>query len=61
MGVRTMSVNQATIMGNLGRDAEIRTTPGGAKVGSLSVATTRKWKDKDGMLEQSRSVLISAK
>jgi len=42
------SVNKAIIIGNLGRDPEVRYTPSGAAVCSLSIATTRKWKDKQG-------------
>ena len=41
-------VNKAIIIGNLGRDPEIRSTPSGQAVAKYSVATTRKWKDKDG-------------
>ena len=41
-------VNKAIIVGNLGRDPEVRTTPSGQPVANFSVATTRKWKDRDG-------------
>lgn len=41
------SVNKVTILGNVGRDPELRHTPSGAAVCNLSVATTRKWKSKD--------------
>ena len=41
-------LNRAQIIGNLGRDPEFRTTPSGVGVCTLSVATTRKWKSKDG-------------
>ena len=40
------SVNKAIILGNLGRDPEIRHTRSGAKVASFSVATSDVWKDK---------------
>lgn len=40
-------VNKATIIGNLGRDPEVRFTPGGQAVCKFSVATTEKW-TKDG-------------
>lgn len=40
------SVNKVIIVGNLGRDPEIRTTPGGDKIANLSVATSESWKDK---------------
>lgn len=41
------SVNKAIIVGNLGRDPEIRSTQGGQKVVNLSVATSERWKDKN--------------
>lgn len=40
------SVNKVILLGNLGKDAETRFTPQGTAVTSFSVATTRKWKDK---------------
>ena len=40
------SMNKATIMGNLGRDPEIKSTPSGTKIASFSIATSEKWKDK---------------
>ncbi len=39
------SVNKVILVGNLGRDAETKFTPGGASVTRFSVATTRSWKD----------------
>lgn len=42
------SFNQVTLMGNLTRDPEIRTTPSGQSVCSFSLALNRQWKDKDG-------------
>lgn len=41
-------VNQHTIIGHVGQDAELRTTPSGQDVCTFSVATTEAWKDKDG-------------
>lgn len=40
------SVNKVMLVGNLGRDPEIRHMPDGSKVASLSVATSENWKDK---------------
>lgn len=40
------SVNKATLIGNLGRDPEIRRTKSGEPVASFSLATTESWKDK---------------
>lgn len=42
------SVNKVILIGNLGRDPEVRIGPTGAKVVSLSVATSDRWKDRDG-------------
>lgn len=42
------SFNRVVIMGNLGQDPEVKTFDNGSSVTNLSVATTRKWKDKDG-------------
>lgn len=39
---------QCTIVGNLGRDPELRYTPGGQAVTDFSVAVNRKWTSKDG-------------
>lgn len=40
--------NQAIIMGNLTRDPELRTTPGGQSVATFAVATNRSWNDPSG-------------
>jgi single-strand DNA-binding protein len=42
------SFNQAIIMGNLTRDPELRSTPGGQQVASFAVATNRSWMDGSG-------------
>ena len=41
-------VNKVILIGNLGRDPEVRSTQSGQAVATLSVATSRKWRDKDG-------------
>ena len=41
-----MSVNKVIIVGNLGRDPEIRSLNSGDKVCNLSVATSESWRDK---------------
>ena len=47
------SVNKAIIVGNLGRDPEMRYLPSGEAVANLAIATTDKYKDKSGqMVEQ---------
>ena len=40
------SVNKVIIVGNLGRDPEVRTTQAGMKVVNLAVATSESWNDK---------------
>lgn len=40
------SVNKVILLGNLGRDPEIRNTQDGNKIVNLSVATSEKWKDR---------------
>jgi single-strand DNA-binding protein len=41
-------LNKVMIIGNLGRDPEVRSTPSGQTVTSFSVATTRKWRNREG-------------
>ncbi|HVO05869.1 MAG TPA: single-stranded DNA-binding protein [Burkholderiaceae bacterium] len=41
------SVNKVILIGNLGRDPEVRYTPSGAAVCNVSIATTRNWKNRD--------------
>ncbi|MDO5652797.1 MAG: single-stranded DNA-binding protein [Brachymonas sp.] len=41
-----MSVNKVILVGNLGRDPEMRTFPSGDQVANVSLATTDKWKDR---------------
>ena len=40
------SVNKVILVGNLGRDPEVRTFPSGDRVANVTIATTDKWKDK---------------
>ena len=44
-------VNKVILIGNLGKDPELRYTPGGQAVASFSLATGEKWRDKDGNLQ----------
>jgi single-strand DNA-binding protein len=48
------SVNKAILIGNLGADPELRYTPTGQAVSSFSLATTDRYKDKNGT-QQSRT------
>ncbi|MCX7896111.1 MAG: single-stranded DNA-binding protein [Thermoanaerobaculum sp.] len=43
-----MSVNKVIIVGNVGREVELRHTPAGLAVARFSVATNERWRDKDG-------------
>lgn len=47
-----MSLNKAILIGNLGRDAELRYTPGGQAVANFSLATTERWNDKQGQRQE---------
>ena len=42
------SVNKVILMGNLGKDPEVRFMPNGDAVCNFSIATTDNWKDKNG-------------
>jgi single-strand DNA-binding protein len=46
------SVNKVILVGNLGRDAELRYTPGGAAVATLNMATTEVFKDREGQKKE---------
>jgi single-strand DNA-binding protein len=46
------SVNKVILVGNLGRDAELRYTPGGAAVATLNLATTEVWNDKQNQRQE---------
>lgn len=46
-------VNKAILVGNVGGDPEVRTTASGAKVANFSLATSRKWKNKNGEQQES--------
>jgi single-strand DNA-binding protein len=46
------SLNKSMLIGNLGADPEVRTTPGGTRVATLSVATSRTWTDRGGSQQE---------
>jgi single-strand DNA-binding protein len=46
------SVNKVILVGNLGRDAELRYTPAGAAVATINMATTEVWNDKAGQRQE---------
>lgn len=45
-------MNKVILVGNLGRDSELRYTPGGAAVATLNMATTEVWNDRSGARQQ---------
>ncbi len=49
------SVNKVILIGNLGRDPEVRYTPNGLAVANVTIATTETWKDKQSGENQERT------
>ncbi|WP_124298067.1 single-stranded DNA-binding protein, partial [Acetobacter pasteurianus] len=49
------SVNKVTLVGNLGKDPDVRTTQGGAKIVSFSLATSDTWNDKSSGEKRERT------
>mgnify|MGYP001453637195 FL=1 len=49
------SVNKVILMGNLGKDPEIRNFPNGGKVCNFSVATSETWRDRNSGEKQERT------
>jgi len=47
-----MSVNKVILVGNLGKDPELRYTPSGAAVANFTIATTERYKDRDGQTQE---------
>ena len=41
------SINKVILIGNLGRDPEVRYTPNGSAICNITIATSRNWKDKN--------------
>jgi single-strand DNA-binding protein len=46
------SVNKVLLLGNLGRDPEVKYTPGGKAVANFSIATSDRWTDKEGRKQE---------
>jgi single-strand DNA-binding protein len=49
------SINKAIIIGNLGKDPEIRATSDGREIANLTVATSERWKDKNSGEQRERA------
>lgn len=49
------SVNKVILVGNLGRDPEVRNTQDGSKIVSLSIATSERWKDRNSGEQRERT------
>src|ERR671932_915206 len=47
-GIVSRSLNKATLIGNLGNDPEVRSTTGGNRVATFSLATSRTWNSASG-------------
>jgi single-strand DNA-binding protein len=47
-----MSVNKAILIGNLGKDPELKYTPSGKAVATFSLATTDRWTSQDGQKQE---------
>lgn len=47
-----MSVNKVILVGNLGKDPELRYTPSGAAVATFSLATSERYKDRNGEMQE---------
>jgi single-strand DNA-binding protein len=46
------SVNKVILLGNLGRDPELKYTPNGSAVANFTLATNESWKDKEGQKQE---------
>ena len=49
------SINKVILVGNLGRDPEVRTTQDGSKIVNLSLATSERWKDRNSGEQRERT------
>jgi single-strand DNA-binding protein len=45
-------INKVILVGNLGKDPEIRYTPNGKAVANLTLATSESWKDQSGQIQE---------
>ena len=49
------SVNKVILVGNLGRDPEVRSSQDGTKIVNLSIATSERWKDRNSGEQRERT------
>ena len=49
------SINKVILVGNLGRDPEVRSTQDGSKIVNLSIATSERWKDRNSGEQRERT------
>ena len=49
------SVNKVILVGNLGRDPEVRTTQDGGKIVTFSIATSERWRDRNSGEQRERT------
>ena len=47
-----MSLNKVCLIGHLGNDPDLKSTPTGAQVATFSLATNERWKDKEGKAQE---------
>ena len=53
-------INKVILIGNLGKDPELRYTPGGQATASFTLATTERWTDKNGQRQERPSGTTSS-
>jgi len=51
-GYTVAGVNKVILVGNLGSDPEVRSTPGGQRVANFRLATSRQWTGQDGQRQE---------
>ena len=47
-----LNMNRVTLVGHVGLNVEVRDLPSGGKAGQFSVATTERWRDKEGVSQE---------
>ena len=51
-------VNKVILVGNLGKDPEVRYTPNGKAVANLTLATSESWKDQSGQMQEKLNGIV---